>query len=98
MTPGEVRAALEALVLVGVPFGVWGIRMVAKISDDLKKVSQSVYGVDGRNGLRGDVGEHKGRLDGHGDQLADQRVTLDRHAGRLDGHDRELATINRARP
>lgn len=102
MTPNEVRTALEAaigvLVTVGIPFGVWGIRTIAKISDDLKKVSQSVYGVAGDNGLRGQVRENADQLDHHAERLTDQRVVLDRHGNRLDGHDRDLAALTRARP
>jgi len=95
--PGELRAALEAgigvLVVVGIPFGVWGIRTIQKISDDLRKVSQSVYGVAGDNGMRGQLREVEGRVSEHASRLADYAIVLDRHTGRLTGHDRDLAAL-----
>lgn len=97
MTPNELRAALEAgisvLVVVGIPFGLWGIRTIQNISADLRKVSQSVYGVNGSNGMQGELREVEGLVSQHASRLTDYAIVLDRHTGRLTGHDREIEKL-----
>lgn len=87
------------VALVGlIPFAWWAIRTINGISKDLRQVSQSLYGVDGTNGFRGELQEVEDRVRDHDGRLNSQAIVLDRHTGRLDTHDRELAALNRTRP
>jgi len=62
MTPNELRLAVEValgtVTVLAVPFAGWVVRAIkqmnenqTKITQDLAKVTQSLYGVTGTNGI-----------------------------------------------
>lgn len=67
--PDWFRYVSEVAVTVLAPASIWALRMLVEIRSSQRQISQTVYGVNGNNGMRAEVtamqvsiNEHETRL------------------------------------
>ena len=67
--PDWFRYVSEVAVTILAPMSIWAVKMLVEIRDSQRKMAQTVYGVNGDNGMRSEVtalqqtmNEHETRL------------------------------------